>query len=419
MCIKWYHIVIFVPLIIICGIIIWHKQSQIEAEGKIKVGIIYSLTGPSAIYEKNIVDTTLMAIEEINEAGGVLAKKIVPIIADAKSDPDIFAQESERLIAQEDVVALFAGGVSATTRKVKDILEKYNSILFYPHSDEGLESSSNIIYNGPTSNQQIIPALIWCLQNLGQNFYLVGNKVKGPALIRELAFRQIIRDVVFAYDGRIVGEVFISPQSRDIEDVIKMIDKAQPDVIINNLNGEVNRDFFRALRSHGISSEKIPTMSFNVTEVELAAFDINEMVGDYATQSYFQSLNTPANKIFLEKFKDRFGPERIISSSMENAYSSVFFWHIAALKAKSTDTTAVLKQLSEQTFSAPEGIISIDKTNLRTWKPVLIGKIFPSKQFGIVWDSFSTTMPMPIPPFRSKEQWEHLINKWHTELEGK
>jgi len=415
---KWYYVAIFVPLIIICGIIIWYKQSVNRADGEIKVGILHSLSGPMAAAEKYIVDTTLMAIDEINQEGGLLGKKIVPIIADGKSDSDVFAKESERLITKEKVVALFGGGVSSTRKKIKDEVEKYNSLLFYPHRYEGLESSANIVYTGATANQQIVPGLIWCMQNFGKNFFLVGNHLSKENYITEMATRQIIKDLIFAYDGHLVGEESVDLESKDIDSIVKNIYMKQPDVIINILEGEVNSVFFKAMRGQWLT-EKIPTISINVTEVELTVFNIDQMVGDYAVQSYFQSLDTEENVSFVERFKKRYGADRVISNPMENAYISVYFWRNAVERAQTTEINEVRKHLRELTFSAPEGVISVDKKNQHTWKPVLIGKIFPSKQFGIVWNSNSTTRPLPYPPFRTKEQWQQLLDQWSTASAGK
>ena len=415
---KWYYAAIFVVFILLVVIIIWYKQRE-EFPGIIKVGIIHSLTGPTAVFEKQIVDTTLMAIEEINLDRGVLGKKLVPLVADGKSDPQVFATESERLITQEKVAVLFSGGSSLSRKKIKLIVEKYNSLLFYPHRNEGLEISQNIVYTGSTSNQQIIPAVIWCMQNLGKYFFLVGNNLSDQNFIAEKATRQIIKDLIYAYNGTIVGEESVSPINTNINEIIKHINKTQPDVIINILEGEINGRFFSALRDQGISSDRIPTMSLNITELELAAFRIDAMIGDYGAQSYFQSLNTPTNRSFIERFKRRFGPHRLISNAMENAYTGVYFWRNAVLRAQTTDINTVRALLSEETLVAPEGVISVDKNNLHTWKPVLIGKIFPNKQFGIVYNSNSTTKPLPYPPFRSKEQWEHLMDQWNNELAGR
>lgn len=386
----------------------WWKLHK-TSEGVIKVGILHSLTGFMAPSEKEIADITLLAIEEINESGGLLGKKIAPVMADGKSNWSTFEKEAERLIKEEGVVAIFGGWTSASRKHIKTVVEKYNSLLFYPVQFEGLEESPNIVYLGATANQLAIPGVTWVLENLGKKLYLVGSEH-----IYQRALYSILKDLIVARNGVVVGEEYLPVNDPNLDRVVQKIIKAKPDAIINMILGEDNRSFFRALRKEGISSEKIPTMSFVVSETELNAYNIDDMIGHYGTQNYFQSLDTRANKDFVQKIFKKMGPNQPISNSMENAYNGVNFWANAVQAAGSTDTDAVRSKLSDRALSTAEGIISIDKKTQHTWKPVLIGKIFPNKHFGIVWNSISTIEPLPYPPFRTKEEWEALLQHWYT-----
>lgn len=383
-------------------------------EEHIKVGILHSLTGVMGVSEKPVVDVALLAIDEINESGGLLGKKIVPVIADGQSDPLIFAQEAEKLILKEGVAAIFGTLTSSSRKMVKPVVEKHNVLLFYPAQYEGFESSNNIVYLGSTANQQAIPAVTWSINNLGKRLFLVGSDYIFPRAVNEL-----IKDLVFARNGYVVGEEYIPLDTENFDSIIYKIIKIRPNVIINNITGSQNRPFFEALRKAGISPEKIPTMSLMVTETELSAFNIDEMVGDYGAQSYFQSINSPTNNIFVEKFKKKYGAHQVLSYRMQNAYVAFQFWQEAVTRAQTTNTDAVREQLGQIALNAPEGIISIDKATLHTWKPVLIGKIFPSKQFGIVWNSVSTIEPIPYPPLRSKEYWEHMLERMYKDYGNK
>ena len=401
------------------GLGLWYfsAKHRKEFEGTIKVGILHSMTGAMAVTEKPIIDAVLLAIDEINGQGGLLHKKIIPVIRDGKTDWPTYATEAERLIKEEKVTAIFGAYTSASRKMVKPIVEEHNSLLFYPAQYEGLETSKNIVYLGATANQQAIPATIWCLQNLGKRFFLVGSDYVYPR-----AIHSIIRHVVSARNGSVVGEEYISPKQNNFADIIDKIITASPDVIINNIVGEQNNPFFKALRVAGISSEKIPTMSLVVTETELAEFNIDALIGDYGAQNYFQSLNTPTNNRFVSAFKKKYGANRVISNHMENAYLGVYFYKFAVTLAQTTETDAVREQLSKVALNAPEEIISIDK-NQHIWKAVLIGKIFPNKQFGIVWNSVSTIPPNPYPPFESIKYWDDMLarifvqygNKWWKE----
>ena len=177
-------------LLIACGIclVLWHLIAHFKPHRQtIKIGILHSLTGDLNISERPIVDASMLAIKEINKAGGVLGKQIEAIVADGKSDPEVFGAEAERLITQEKVVALFGCWSSPSRIAVKDVVEKHNSLLFYPLQFEGLENSPNLVYTSTTPNQQIIPGVVWCLKHLGKSFFLVGS---------DLILHEIIRDTI-------------------------------------------------------------------------------------------------------------------------------------------------------------------------------------------------------------------------------
>lgn len=392
---KWYLILSLI--IILCAInLIWYISPSLTPSGKIKVGILHSLTGDLAISEKPVSESTLLAIKEINAAGGLLGKQIEPILVDCKSDPNIFAQEAERLITQEHVVALFGCWTSPSRIMVKQVVEKYNGLLFYPVQFEGIENSPNIVYTSSTPNQQIIPGITWSMQHLGKKFFLVGS---------DLLVHEIIRDVINAYDGTIVGEEYLPLGSTEVNPIIEKIINAKPDVIINNIEGEPNITFFNELRKRGITPEKIPTMSFSISEPELQVFKIDAMAGDYATWSYFESIDNPENKLFMKKLEAAYGVQEESSDSMESAYYTVYLWKQAVEKAQSTQTNLVIPALHNQAFDAPQGLIHIAENSLQTWQFARIGKIRSDKQFTILWSSEKAIKPEPYPPTRTVAEW--------------
>jgi urea transport system substrate-binding protein len=404
--------IIVVLILVFSGVILaWWLWPKRESDGFIKVGVLNSFTGPSGTNEKNIAEATLFAIEEINDNGGVLGKKILPIVADAKSDWPTFAKEAERLITEEKVVVIFGCTTSASRKLVKDVVEKYNNLLFYPVQYEGLESSPNIVYLGATANQQAIPAVNWSLENLGTRLFLIGSDY-----IYQHVVNGIIRDLIKSRGGTIVGEAYIPVSNYDVKPIVKKVIDSEPQVIISSIVGPANADFFNALRSSGVSTEKMPSVSLSVMEMDLRIYDLEHMLGDYGVQNYFESLDTQANKEFVAKFKQRFGEDIGISNNMENAYTSVYLWRNTVNLAKSTKTNDVRRALGGYAMSTPEGIVSVDGKNQHLWKPFLVGKILPNRQFGIVWNSISTVKPVPYPSFRTKEQWEELVtnlyNKW-------
>ncbi|MEA5515796.1 urea ABC transporter substrate-binding protein [Nodularia sp. UHCC 0506] len=380
-----------------------HTQIQI-AKKPIKVGILHSLSGTMAISEKSVVDATLLAIEEINAQGGVIGKKIQPIVVDGASNWQTFAQKAEKLIVQEKVVTVFGCWTSASRKTVNPVFNKYNHLLIYPVQYEGLEASPNIIYTGAAPNQQIIPAVKWSFDNLGKKFFLVGSDYIFPRTANA-----IIKDQVTALQGKILGEEYILLGSNQVATAIQKIVATQPDIILNTINGDSNIYFFQALKNAGITADKIPTISFSLAEEELSHFSIQDMVGNYAVWNYFQSIDNPRNDEFIKKFQQKYGKDRVTSDPMEAAYFGVYLWAQAIQDAGTDNVNAIREYIKDQSFLAPEGIVYIDPENQHTWKTVRVGKIQADGQFKVVWNSDKPIKPRPYPLSRSQASWEVFL----------
>lgn len=371
----------------------------------IRVGILHSLTGTMAISEKSVVDATLMAIDEINARGGVLGRKLQPVVADGASSNTRFAAEAERLISTEHVSVVFGCWTSASRRTVKPVFEKHNHLLFYPVQYEGLEESPNIVYTGASPNQQIIPAVKWAFDNLGRSFFLVGSDYVFPRTANE-----IVKDQIMALKGDILGEEYIPLGSMDVSKAVAGVVGTWPAVILNTINGDTNVAFFSELRRAGIRPQRIPTMSFSIAEDELRALGAESMVGDYACWNYFQSIESAENRDFVAAFKARYGASRVTDDPIEAGYFGVHLWAQAVVAAGTPDVSAVRLAVRDQSMAAPEGIVYIDADNRHTWKTVRIGRVRRDGQFDIVWSTEKPVRPVPYPVYRSRSQWDDLLS---------
>ena len=119
-----------------------------RAAETIKVGILHSLSGTMAISETSLKDVALMTIEEINAKGGVLGRKIQPVVVDPASNWPLFAEKARQLITQEKVAVTFGCWTSVSRKSVLPVFEELNGLLFYPVQYEGEESSWNVFYTG-------------------------------------------------------------------------------------------------------------------------------------------------------------------------------------------------------------------------------------------------------------------------------
>ncbi|MBW4513805.1 MAG: urea ABC transporter substrate-binding protein [Timaviella obliquedivisa GSE-PSE-MK23-08B] len=361
----------------------------------IKVGVLHSLSGTMAISEKSVVDSTLLAIEEINAAGGVGGKKIEAIQEDGASDWPTFAEKAKKLIEQDQVVVIFGCWTSASRKAVLPVFEEKNHMLYYPVQYEGQECSKNIFYTGAAPNQQIEPSVDWLLDNKGKNFYLVGSDYVFPRTANT-----IIKAQLAAKGGKTVGEDYLPLGGVEVAPIIAKIKSILPNggVIYNTLNGDSNVAFFKQMQGAGLGPDKYPVMSVSIAEEEVKAIGVEFLKGHYAAWNYFMTVDSPENKKYVESFKKMYGDDRVTNDPMEAGYISVNIWKQAVEKAggagSPTDLEKVRAAAYGQAFDAPEGPVKMNN-NHHISKTVRIGEVRDDGQFEIV---YSTPQPVdPIP----------------------
>jgi urea transport system substrate-binding protein len=368
------------------------STAPVAANGNtIKVGILHSLSGTMAISEKSVVDAEQLAIAEINAKGGVLGKQIEAIVEDGASDWDKFKEKASKLIDQDKVATVFGCWTSASRKAVLPVFEGKKHMLWYPVQYEGQECSQNVFYTGAAPNQQIEPAVDWLLQNKGKEFFLVGSDYVFPRTANT-----IIKAQLAAKGGKTVGEDYLPLGNNEVTPIIAKIKQALPKggVIFNTLNGDSNVAFFKQMQSAGLTADKYPVMSVSVAEEEVKAIGAEYLKGHYASWNYFQTVNTPANKTFVENFKKKYGEDRPVNDPMEAAYIMVYMWKMAVEKAKTTEMEAVRKAALGLTFDAPEGKVTLEN-NHHLSKFVRIGEIDAKGMFKIVFESKEAVKPIP------------------------
>jgi len=358
----------------------------------IKVGILHSLSGTMAISERSVVDAEQLAIEEINNAGGVLGKKIQAVVEDGASNWDTFREKATKLIDQDKVVAVFGCWTSASRKNVLPVFEQRNHMLWYPVQYEGQECSRNIFYTGAAPNQQIEPAVDWLLENKGKEFFLVGSDYVFPRTANT-----IIKAQLAAKGGKTVGEDYLPLGNTEVTPIITKIRQFLPNggVIFNTLNGDSNVAFFKQMQGAGLGPDRYPTMSVSIAEEEVRAIGSDYLQGHYAAWNYFQTVETPANQKFVQAFKQRYGQDRVTNDPMEAAYIAVYLWKQAVEKAGTADDLAKVRAAAYgQTFEAPEGTVTLEP-NHHLAKVVRIGEVREDGMFEIVNATNSAVEPIP------------------------
>ena len=360
----------------------------------IKVGILHSLSGTMSISEVSVRDATLLAIEEINAAGGIMGKQIEPIIEDGASDWPTFAEKARKLIQQDEVVVVFGCWTSASRKAVLPVFEELNGLLFYPVQYEGLESSPNIFYTGAEPTQQIIPGVDFLINELGsKKIYLLGSDYVFPRTAN-----LIIKAQLEAAGVELAGEEYVPLGGTEFSTIISKIQEAAPDAIFNTLNGDSNVAFFKQFKDAGFTAESLPVISVSVAEEEVRGIGAENVAGHYTAWNYYQTTATPENEKFVAAYKAAYGEDRVTADPIEAGYFGVYVWKALVEAAGSTDVAAVTAaaDANEIEIAAPGGPIKVDGETQHMYKTVRIGQITEDGLIEEVWASDGPVKPDPF-----------------------
>lgn len=359
---------------------------SMAAEDTIKVGVLHSLSGSMAISESALKDTVLMLIDEQNQKGGVLGKKLEPVVVDPASNWPLFAEKARELLAKDKVAVTFGGWTSVSRKSVLPVYEELNGILFYPVQWEGQESSKNIFYTGATPNQQAIPAVDYLLAQGIQRFALLGTDYVYPRTTNKLLEAYLQTKGIDKKDIMVNYTPFsFSDWQSIVSDVKKFSAEGKKTAVISTINGDANVPFYKELANQNVTPEQLPVIAFSVGEQELSGIDTKPLVGHLAAWNYFQSVSTPENETFIQAWKRYKKDEKAVTNDpMEATYIGFNMWVKAVEKAGTTDSEAVQKALIGVEVPNLSGGMAKMLPSHDISKPVLIGEIQDDGQFAIV-----------------------------------
>ena len=395
---------------IILALVLFIFTVQAQAAETIKVGILHSLSGTMAISETSLKDVALMAIEEINAKGGVLGKKLEPVVVDPASNWPLFAEKARELIEKQKVAVTFGCWTSVSRKSVLPVFEELNGLLFYPVQYEGEESSYNVFYTGAAPNQQAIPAVEYLMSEDGggaKRFVLLGTDYVYPRTTNKILNYFLKSKGINKKD---IMEAYTPFGHSDYQTIVADIKKfaaGKPTAVISTINGDSNVPFYKELANQGLKAEDIPVVAFSVGEEELRGIDTKPLVGHLAAWNYFMSIENSENKAFIKKWnayvnkkKLPGGSKRVTNDPMEATYIGIKMWAQAAEQAGTTNVDAVRQAIGGQTVKSPSGFeITMDAKNHHLHKPVVIGEIQEDGQFEVVWKTNGPIRAQAWSPF--------------------
>ncbi len=359
-----------------------------QAQETIKVGILHSLSGTMAISETTLKDVMLMLIEDQNKKGGLLGKKLEAVVVDPASNWPLFAEKARELIAKDKVAAVFGCWTSVSRKSVLPVFKELNSVLFYPVQYEGEESERNVFYTGAAPNQQAIPAVDYLAkEEKVQRWVLAGTDHVYPRTTNKILEAYLKSKGVKPEDIMINYTPFgHSDWQTIVADIKKFGSAGKKTAVVSTINGDANVPFYKELGNQGIKATDIPVVAFSVGEEELAGIDTKPLVGHLAAWNYFQSIDTPANKEFITKWKAfTKNPKRVSNDPMEAHVIGFQMWVKAVQKAGTTDPDKVIDALPGTEAPNLTGGTSVMLANHHITKPVFIGEVKGDGQFDVVW----------------------------------
>lgn len=357
-----------------------------------RVGVLFSHTGPMAVIEETQLRGTLMALEEVNDAGGVNGRPIEPIIYNPGSDPKQYGLLAKKLMVQDGVSTMFGCYTSSSRKAVLPVVERLDGLLWYPTLYEGFEFSPNVIYTGAGPSQNSVHLCRYLMERYGSRFYLVGSDYIYPHVTNRL-----MRELVVGSGGTIVGERYVSLDAgcKDFRNVLQDIFRSQPDVIFSTVVGESTVLLYQAYADLGLNSKTVPIASLTTSESEVRAMGFDVAEGHLTAASYFQCVDTKENRSFVDRYHKRFGPDESTNMCVEAAYFQIKAFAEALRKTNSMDTTLLRDCVMGTSFDAPQGGVSINPSwgHADLW--ARIGRVNRQGQFDVLYESAHSVQSDP------------------------
>ena len=367
-----------------------------------RIGVLFSRSGVTAAAEIAEANATLLATEEINAAGGVNGRAVRPLFYDPECSAKKYRDLAVRLLTEDRIKSIFGCYMSTARKAVLPEIEAYRGLLFYPTFYEGFEYSKRCFYTGSSSNQNAVQLARYLIENFGRRFILVGSNYVFP-----YEYNRVVTDLVTHADGRILDEIYVPVEAtrKDFDRVIKQIGKLKPDVVVSNVVGTGAALLYEAYHDAGFDPTSMPIASLATTEAEVAEMRPEVAAGHLTAASFFETLDTPQARRFVNGFKQRFGATAPVTASAEAAYFQVHLYAKALELAGSDDPDAIARYLPGLEFDAPQGRVRIDPDNHHTELWARIGRVNGDGKFDIIWQSETQVKPDPYFVTSVDDEW--------------
>jgi len=357
-----------------------------------KVGLLFSASSLTAASETTQANATHLAIDEVNEAGGIHGRPLLAIDGCPGADPAHYRDSALRLCDEHQVQVLFGTHMSSTRKRVLPVVESRRRLLFYPTLYEGFEYSPYCFYTGSAPNQNSVQLARYVLQTFGGRALFVGGSYVYP-----YESNRIMRELFEQAGGEVVDEIYLPfhATAEDFNRVMQRVRDTSPDAIYSTIVGSDIPPLHRAYREAGFDPAVTPIVSLATNEVDVLAMTDEEAEGHISAAPWFSTLQTPASQAFVARYRARFGDQAPLTAGAEAAYFQVHLFAGAARRAADDSVSALRQALAGAQFAAPQGPVQIDAQTQHTWLWPRIARLDRQRRFELVLESTEAVQPSP------------------------
>ena len=371
-------------------------------EAPLKVGVLFSDTGVTAAVERTQLMSTCLAIDEVNANGGLAGREIVPVIYDPESNPKLYRHYAEQLLKTDGVNIIFGCYMSSARKSVLPVVEARDALLAYPTLYEGFEYSPNCVCTGAVPNQNSLLLAKYILSNCGDRVILIGSNYVYP-----YESNRVFSDLITQSHGSVLDEIYVPlvPKPQDFQRALAQIKSHSPDAIFSTVVGQGTAIFYEAYRQAGFDAKMCPIASLTTSEAEIAEMSLEAAEGHLTAAPYFETIDTPANHVFLAAYHARYGSQPPATAAAEAAYNQVHLISSAASLARSVERRDIVAALGSVQFDAPQGVVAIDPDNNHAFLWPRIARVGADKRFAVVWDPGDRVKPDPYFVSAALDDW--------------
>ena len=325
------------------------------ADDPIKIGVPVGLSGANSVVAPSVVQSTELAAEEINAAGGILGRMVEVVVADDGSGAQGAQRAFDSLVFQSEVDVLISMETSAARNAGLPIVNRGRTPFIYTSFYEGRSCSPWMYINAWVPEQQVAPIVDHFMSKFGaRTFFLIGSDYAfGRGML------EFTRGYVEGNGGEVLGEEYLPMDGSDWTAIISKLKAANPDALITSTaGGAPNVTLTKQLRASGVD---LPYGNLAVDEGTAKSMG-GDAAGIFISASYITGIDSPENQAFLAAMAEKFGDELKTPNDLSvPQYEGVYLYKLAVESAGTTDAQAVIDALDDVAFTGPRGVIRMNK----------------------------------------------------------